>query len=335
VVLQVLLKRIASTQRRVARRLGVPGRLHSGAVSFTQYFGSTLQLTPHLHVLAPDGVFSEADDGAVRFVPLPPPTPLDVARIARSLARRVTKHLGALGLFDADMPPDDEVESLHAQALQQSLPFAAQAQAQALAAVQPRRHHRRLAVADGFSLHADTWVHANDRQGLERLCRYGARGPLAEERLSRTGDGRYVYRLRRPTHSGATSLLLTAGQLVKRLATLLPPPRRHLTRFHGVFGPNARLRGVVTRLGRDVLPPPPPPTPESPRPKRPRIDWATLLRHSFQLDVLQCPCGGRRRLLAAVTSPAVAEKVLRDIGRLPPHLPLPTGPPPPQLSLPL
>jgi hypothetical protein len=24
----------------------------------------------------------------------------------------------------------------------------------------------------------DTAVHANDRQGLERLCRYGARGPV-------------------------------------------------------------------------------------------------------------------------------------------------------------
>lgn len=325
----------------------MPGRLHVGAVSFTQYFGSTLQLTPHLHVLAPDGVFTELDDGAVRFVPLPPPTPVDVARIARSLVRRVTKRLDAWGLFDVDMPPDDEVESLRAHALQQALPFAAEAQS--LAAVQPKPHHRRLAVVDGFSLHADTWVHEGDSQGLERLCRYGARGPLAEERLSRTSDGRYAYRLCRPTHSGATSLLLTAGQLVRRLATLLPPPRRHLTRFHGVFGPNARLRPVVTRLGREALPqtPPPPPCPQAaapaqlslpaptPLPPRPRTDWASLLRHTFQLDVLQCPCGGRRRVLAVVASQAVAEEVLRAIGKLPPRLPLPTGPPPPQLALPL
>jgi hypothetical protein len=27
-----------------------------------------------------------------------------------------------------------------------------------------------------------THLHANDRQGLERLCRYGARGALAQER---------------------------------------------------------------------------------------------------------------------------------------------------------
>jgi hypothetical protein len=33
---------------------------------------------------------------------------------------------------------------------------------------------RRCALLEGFSLHANTHLHANDRQGLERLCRYGA-----------------------------------------------------------------------------------------------------------------------------------------------------------------
>jgi hypothetical protein len=134
---------------------------------------------------------------------------------------------------------------------------------------------------------------------------------------------------------------------VKRLATLLPPPRRHLLRFHGVFAPNARLRAVVTRLGRPAVEAPPsaprteslpftsaPPVAQEP-PPRPRVDWATLLRHSFGLDVLLCPCGGRRRLLAAVVSPAIADKVLRDLGRLPQRSPPATGPPTPQLALPL
>jgi len=43
---------------------------------------------------------------------------------------------------------------------EQALPFSTQAQA--LAAVQPRAHHRRLAVKGGFSLHADTWVPLTD-----------------------------------------------------------------------------------------------------------------------------------------------------------------------------
>ena len=37
---------------------------------------------------------------------------------------------------------------------------------------------------DGFSLHAGVRVHANDRKGLERLCRYVTRPPLAVERLT-------------------------------------------------------------------------------------------------------------------------------------------------------
>ena len=52
---------------------------------------------------------------------------------------------------------------------------------------------------EGFSLHANTWVHQNDRDNLEKLCRYGARGPLALERLSRREDGKLEYRgLKKP-----------------------------------------------------------------------------------------------------------------------------------------
>ncbi len=46
-------------------------------------------------------------------------------------------------------------------------------------------------MLEGFSLHANTHLHANDRKGLERLCRYGARGALALERLKRAEDGRF------------------------------------------------------------------------------------------------------------------------------------------------
>jgi hypothetical protein len=53
-----------------------------------------------------------------------------------------------------------------------------------------RRSARRCAFVEGFSLHADTWLHDNDVVGLERLCNYGARGPLSLERLSALSDGR-------------------------------------------------------------------------------------------------------------------------------------------------
>jgi hypothetical protein len=62
---------------------------------------------------------------------------------------------------------------------------------------QIRPHALRAQVA-GFSLHAGQAVAADDREALERLCRYGLRAPFSQERLSRREDGRVVYELRRP-----------------------------------------------------------------------------------------------------------------------------------------
>lgn len=94
-----------------------------------------------------------------------------------------------------------------------------------------REKRRRCAFLEGFSLHADTWVHQNDRDNLEKLCRYGARGPLALERLTRREDGKLEYRLKRPLPGGATTLVMTPGQLLKRLVALVVKPNIHLTRF--------------------------------------------------------------------------------------------------------
>ena len=57
----------------------------------------------------------------------------------------------------------------------------------------PRLPKQRAAFIDGFSLHAGVHLHANDREGLEHLCCYGARGPLSLQRLSLTPDGRVCY----------------------------------------------------------------------------------------------------------------------------------------------
>jgi hypothetical protein len=48
----------------------------------------------------------------------------------------------------------------------------------------------RQAHLDGFDLHANVALAANDREGLEQLARYVLRPPVAQERLTRTADGR-------------------------------------------------------------------------------------------------------------------------------------------------
>ena len=49
--------------------------------------------------------------------------------------------------------------------------------------------------------------------------------------------------------------------------------------------------------------------------------WATLLRRSFDVDVLSCTaCGGRLRVLGEVTEPSLVRLVLETLG-LPPDAP--------------
>src|SRR2546425_1773202 len=136
---------------------------------------------------------------------------------------------------------------------------AAQAEAMHVMGTSPPdtgRAKKRAAYLQGFSLHAAVHLHANDREGLAHLCGYGARPPFSQERLSELPDGRLAYRLKRPLGDGRQTLLLQATELLRRLATLVPPPRAHLVRYHGVFAPASSWRS-------QVIPPPPDSTPSA------------------------------------------------------------------------
>jgi hypothetical protein len=57
---------------------------------------------------------------------------------------------------------------------------------------------------------------------------------------------------------------------------------------------------------------------------------AELLQRVFEVDALHCPsCGQRMSILAAITDPAVARRILACLG-LPPRAPPLTPPPPPE-----
>ena len=51
-----------------------------------------------------------------------------------------------------------------------------------------------------------------------------------------------------------------------------------------------------------------------------RYSWSELLRRVFAEDVLRCPCGARRRIIAAITDPPVVRAILECLG-------LPADPP--------
>jgi hypothetical protein len=317
-VLGAFVRTVFAFQRLRARQLGFTRPL-PGAVVFIQNFTDALLVHPHFHALFPDGVFEGKD---VAFAPLPPPGDEDVERLLQRVARRTMKLVHAH--FPDGLPyAEDERDFQLAASAQTRLPLADDA---------PPHRRRRCAFLQGFSLHADTHLHENDREALERTCRYGARGPICLERLTRREDGKLEYRLKKPAPNGAAVLVLTPLQLVKRLCPLVVKPGVHLTRFHGVFGPNSKWRRhVVPPRCLAVVPPPAPgklpPTDSRRSPHPPRLNWAGLLRRVFGEDVLACPCGGHRTVLALITNPDVARIKLG----LPPQTPrlraLPTGPP--------
>jgi len=325
--LTVFVRALFAFQRKTARRLGIRSP-HTGALAFVQRFGSALQLTPHFHVLLPEAVFEDLpvigpDAQAACHRPLPSPDDDEVERLLRTVALRVVGLLRKQGKLD-NVSCDDALDALRARAAQQRLPLGEA----------PSPSKRRCAFLEGFSLHANTWVHENDRDNLRRLCAYGARGPLCNERLSLLPDGRVAYRMKRPAASGQTVLVLEPVEFLRRVAALVPPPRANLVRFFGVFASNARLR-------KHLVPKPPkqpPPVPAAPAHPAPvakyRVPWAQLLKTTFAADVLTCDkCGGPRRIVACVFSSTVAREILDHL-RLPSR-PLPRAPArgPPQEEL--
>ncbi len=58
------------------------------------------------------------------------------------------------------------------------------------------------------------------------------------------------YGLTTPWRDGTTHVVLDPLDFIARLATRVPPPRRHLTRYYGVLAPNSSLRALITPAGR-------------------------------------------------------------------------------------
>jgi hypothetical protein len=111
----------------------------------------------------------------------------------------------------------------------------------------------RQAHLEGFDLQANVAVAANNREGLEQLARYVLRPPIAQERLSRTPDGRVLLTLKTEWSDGTTALLFEPIELLERMAALTPRPRINLVLHHGVLAPHSRWRARAVAYGRDTL----------------------------------------------------------------------------------
>ena len=201
---------------------------------------------------------------------------------------------------------------------------------------------------------------ADDRAGVERLCRYVLRPPVAQERLAPTPDGLVLVTLKAEWNDGTTHLLFTPVELLEKLTALTPRPRINLILYHGILAPRAQARARAVAHGAPGPPPGEPPAPATERagaePSPPTVDvsatappkdtrdakqpnspekprdwrWADLMRRVFALDVLECPrCGGRMSVIATIEAADVLREILGHLG-LPtdPPAPLPARPPP-------
>jgi len=207
----------------------------------------------------------------------------------------------------------------------------------------------RCASVSGFSLHANVAIAARDRARLERLCKYAGRPPLSMERLEALPDGRLRYGLKTPWRDGTTHVVFEPVELIEKLCALVPTPRAHMVRYHGLLGPAAAWRslivpncnsmpsagaavgGTATPVSEAAAAPTKTDSTDATKTSKPSIaqqphsrnyTWSELMARVFAADVLSCEkCGGKLRILATIRAPEIARKILG-------HLGLPSRPPP-------
>jgi hypothetical protein len=171
---------------------------------------------------------------------------------------------------------------------------------------------------DGFDLHARLAIATAQAGGvsrLEKLVRYCARPPLANERLSMLPDGRVLVALKTPWADGTTHLAHEPLDFLAKLAALIPRPHKNLVLYHGVLAARSKLRSRVVNYLREG--------PEQERHEAPaaqsrhsRGAWADLMmRRAFGYDVLECPhCGGKMVFLSCILRRDVIAKILARAG---------------------
>jgi len=128
-------------------------------------------------------------------------------------------------------------------------------------------------------------------------------------------------------------LTLTPLEFLDKLAVLIPPPRKHRHRYHGVLAPNAPLRQAVTAyaglsLGDQAVLPDQEPfntedltRGESKAPSSSVYLWAILIARIYEILPLVCPhCGGEMAIIAFITEVDPIQRVLN-------HIDEPTSPP--------
>jgi len=146
------------------------------------------------------------------------------------------------------------------------------------------------------------------RDKLEHLARYVSRPPIATVRVALTDNGQVRYALKTPYRDGTTHVIFEPEDFIARLAALVPKPRAHLTRYHGVFAPASPDRARIVPKTRAAA--------ANERGGRQRaLTWAQRLKRVFAIDIEVCrSCGGKLRVIASIEEQATIERILEHLG---------------------
>lgn len=295
----------------------------TGAVTLIQRFGSALNLNIHFHMLALDGAYLAGTEPPV-FRRIASPSAAELQALVERIAERIGRALERQGVLARDaessylaLEPDagGGMDDLLGHSITYRVAVGPRAGQKvfALQSVPAREEEPRSGVAQyaGFSLHAGVGVAAEQRDKLERLARYVSRPPVSMERLDLTAQGQVRYRLKTPYRDGTTHIVLEPVDFIARLAALVPPPRVHLTRFHGVLAAHAALRSAITPAGRGAGARREAAAAPRVAAEEARMSWARRLKRVFAIEIEQCVrCGGRLKVIASIEEPELIERIL-------------------------
>jgi hypothetical protein len=341
----------------------------TGAVAAVQRVDSALRMNVHFHILCLDGVYvrqhPDNSHSTLTFHSLPTPTRGETEDMARRIADRVDailkKHGRSLDPEESN-PEPTEVQLEHpalaacydaaALGVGVSGDRAGQPQLRLMLTDFEQKPAREVlpdeSVAEvrGVNLYGKHWVDGRDRKQMERLARYIARPPIAQERLTSRDDGTLFLEFKKAWKDGSLGLVLQPEDLLVRLCAAVPPPRFHMLRYFGVLSSHSSYRSrVVPEAPEDATCHRPPPASgdqlELPGKQDDcssltnRYRWAWMLAHVFRADLETCPkCGGCMRWVEVAKTAAAAHRLMVQQGYAPQPPPSPQHGPPGQLALP-
>ena len=323
-ILSVFIQVIGSHLKKRAKKAGVKGAKH-GSVTFIQRFGSALNLNVHFHTLFADGVFHKNPEGVWEFLRLPEPAAEELYFLAAKIRDKVLKIIDKLGLNDQDQMGFDEdaMKDLAAMSIGHKAAFGDRAGNNLKRygikkiEVDPENNDPYSANVDGFSLNARVWIWGKDREKLEKLIRYMARGPVATARLTENFPNTLLYKMKTPWRDGTTHVSFSYLDFIARLVALIPPPKMNMIRYHGVFAPNFKDRRLVVpkaKLDAAAAAAKTDGAPITENGRRERMRWADMLKRTFELDVTVCPiCQGRVEQIAIIKDKVVAAAILKSL----------------------